>query len=192
MGEEIAAKSSFIFMMDVTGSMWGQKINALKEKLASDIKGLNKNVSFNIYAYAGRFNSTNQAEGWCEDTKFGCTSALFPEDKREGTPENIAAAVNWLESGSATNASGTNPDWYSLNYVVNHRLPDDIKKFFYLSDGGVYGDHRARILADFPGWWAPHSDKAHFIGISYQAQGDQQQFMQLLTASVGGTYIQRD
>jgi hypothetical protein len=103
--------NKFVFIIDKSGSMSGNRLAAAKEELCSTLKGLKPTDKFMIYFFS-------------DGAQAMPSRAMLP-----GTPQNIKWATNWVRGRSVD--GGTNPT-QALSWCFNLR-PDTV---WLLTDGG--------------------------------------------------------
>jgi hypothetical protein len=172
-GEPVHGK--FAFLLDASGSMYGQRIATVRAETTSVVQELTEQDEFDACAYGSQYPQSQDYTVWL-------WGELMIAD--EG---NKSAAVSWV-NGSATNPGGGTPTYACLKKCCEI-YPSDLTKMFLLTDGSpnVSGGS-SQILADFPSWWSKFED-ATLVAICIGGAGAAQQFMQNLAALAGGVYI---
>ena len=107
----VSRGNKFVFIIDKSGSMSGNRLAAAKEELCSTLIGLKPTDKFMIYFFS-------------DGAQAMPSRAMLP-----GTPQNIKWATNWVRGRSVD--GGTNPT-QALSWCFNLR-PDTV---WLLTDGG--------------------------------------------------------
>ena len=106
----VSRGNKFVFIIDKSGSMSGNRLAAAKEELCSTLKGLKPTDKFMIYFFSD------------------AAQAMPARAMLVGTPKNIQWATDWVRGRSV--AGGTNPT-QALSWCFNLR-PDTV---WLLTDG---------------------------------------------------------
>ena len=106
----VSRGNKFVFIIDKSGSMSGNRLAAAKKELCSTLKGLKPTDKFMIYFFSD------------------AAQAMPARAMLAGTPKNIQWATDWVRGRSV--AGGTNPT-QALSWCFNLR-PDTV---WLLTDG---------------------------------------------------------
>lgn len=106
----VSRGNKFVFIIDKSGSMSGNRLAAAKKELCSTLKGLKPTDKFMIYFFSD------------------AAQAMPARAMLAGTPKNIQWATDWVSGRSV--AGGTNPT-QALSWCFNLR-PDTV---WLLTDG---------------------------------------------------------
>ena len=106
----VSRGNKFVFIIDKSGSMSGNRLAAAKKELCSTLKGLKPTDKFMIYFFSD------------------AAQAMPARAMLAGTPKNIQWATDWVRGRSVT--GGTNPT-QALSWCFNLR-PDTV---WLLTDG---------------------------------------------------------
>jgi hypothetical protein len=165
----------FVFALDASGSMGGQRIATLRTEAAAVINQLSESDELDVCSFGTQLPAPYKA-------------VWLWEQLQPATEENKAAAIEWI-NGPSTNPGGGNSDYECLKRCVE-LYPSDLTKLFYWGDGdpGYIQSQGIPLLQELPGWWGKFED-CTLVGICIGNRPQGEQWVQALVASVGGVFI---
>ncbi len=126
--EHIQQKANYIFLIDVSGSMHGTKIDQAKKALQLALRNMESGDSFNIVAFESRFHPYNE------------TSVLYSQDELEH-------ASKWVDKLTPT---GGTEIYAPLEYVLKQKQSnEELEKIVMLfTDGEVSNESQILRLIE--------------------------------------------